>query len=189
MIILGNTVISDDLLEVKFCCDLPRCNGACCIEGDAGAPLLDEEIPLISKNIDAIKPFMELEAISTLNESGVFAEDSEGRKVTPLIRGGECVFVTWRNGIASCAIEIAHQAGAVEIQKPVSCHLYPVRLRDYDDFTAVNVHRWHICADAYHKGKTEGVALHRFLKDALIRRFGKAWYRELDAAYLKANPE
>lgn len=188
MIIIGNTVISDDLLQTRFCCDLLQCNGACCIEGDTGAPLLTEETVFIRAHIEAIKPFMEEAGIAAVKESGVVAADNEGREVTPLIHGGECVFVTWQNGIASCAIELAHQAGAIKLQKPVSCHLYPVRLREYDDFTAVNVHRWHICADAYHKGKNEGIPLHHFLKKALIRRFGKNWYEELDAEFKKISP-
>jgi hypothetical protein len=183
MIIIDNTVISDDLLEVLFCCDLPQCNGACCIEGDAGAPLTTDEIKIIGNSLELIKPYMESKGKEVVDSDGVFTTDTEGKQVTPLINGGECAFVLWEKGIACCAIEKAHFAGMIEFQKPISCHLYPVRLLEYDDFTAVNVHRWHICADAFQKGKKEGIPLHRFLKTALVRRFGIEWFNDLEKEY------
>jgi hypothetical protein len=181
MIAIKNTLITDDIGSVKFCCDLPKCLGACCVEGDAGAPLDEDEISQIDDYIDEIKPYMLPEGIEVVENLGVFDYDMEGHLVTPLFNDRECVFVYFENGITRCAIETAHAEGKIPFRKPLSCHLYPVRLTPYKDFEAVNYHTWHICKPALEKGKAEGLPLYVFLKEALIRKYGKDWYDELVA--------
>lgn len=179
MIKVKNTLLSDDIVEVKFCCDLPKCLGSCCVEGDAGAPIDEEEISLLDDYIEEIKPFMLPEGIEVVENLGVFDYDIEGALVTPLFNDRECVFVYFENGISRCAIEKAHSEGAIPFGKPVSCHLYPIRITSYKDFDALNYHSWYICKPALEKGKSEGLPLYVFLKDALIRKYGREWYNEL----------
>ncbi|MCK9611684.1 MAG: DUF3109 family protein [Bacteroidales bacterium] len=179
MLIVGNTLVSDEIAQCYFCCNLQVCNGKCCVEGDAGAPLEEEEIQLIAKNLHEIKKFMTPDAISEVIKTGVFVTDPEGKKVTPLLSGRECVFVCYDKDIAFCAIEKAYSEKKITFQKPVSCHLYPVRVTDYDDFLAVNYHNWHVCKSAICKGKENKILLYKYLKAALIKKFGKEWYDEL----------
>lgn len=181
MIIIDNTIVSQDFLDAKFICDLPRCKGECCVAGDAGAPLEENEIGDIEDNLDAIKPYMRPEGIAVVEESGVFDYDENGQFVTPLINDSECAFVVFHeNGTAFCAIEKAYRAGKCSFHKPVSCHLYPVRLVEKNGFVHVNYHQWSICVPAKRKGQKEGLPLHKFLKEPLIRRFGAQWYNQLE---------
>ncbi|MBP6977061.1 MAG: DUF3109 family protein [Bacteroidales bacterium] len=179
MIHIENTLISDDLAGLRFACDLSCCRGACCVEGDAGAPLEMEEISLLEDYVDQVKPFMTEQGIRTINEQGVFDYDTRGNFVTPLVNGKECAFVYFEDQVARCSIEKAFENKQVSFRKPVSCHLYPVRITTYSLYDAVNYHRWHICDNALAKGKTEGIYLYQFLKDALIRKYGAEWYEEL----------
>lgn len=180
MIALDNTLISDDLGKVSFVCDLAACKGACCIEGDAGAPLDESEIAELEDALDYVKPFMRPQGIKVVQELGVFDFDEHGHYVTPLVNGGECAFVVFDDkGIAGCAIEKAWEAGKSKFRKPVSCHLYPVRISRYNDFDAVNYHKWHICKPALQYGTKHSVPLYIFLKDSLIRKYGEKWYADL----------
>jgi hypothetical protein len=179
MIVIDNTTISDDLSLVRFVCNLKKCKGACCVEGDAGAPLLEEEISALEDAIDAVKPFMTEKGCEVIDSLGVFDYDAAGDFVTPLVNGRECAFAIFDEGIAGCAIEKAHEAGKTDFRKPVSCHLYPVRITAYETFDAVNYHEWPICRPALVNGNRLGVPLYKFLKDSLIRRYGETWYREL----------
>ena len=179
MIIIDDKTISDDLRDVQFVCNLKKCKGACCVEGDAGAPLLEEEIGQLEDNLEAVKPYMTEKGLQVVEETGVFEDDMAGDYVTPLVDGGECAFVNFTDGIAWCAIEKAWEEGKSEFRKPVSCHLYPVRITSYEKYDAVNFHNWHICKPALVHGKRLGVPLYKFLKDSLIRRYGETWYREL----------
>lgn len=180
MIRIGDTLISDDLNDVRFCCNLDACKGACCVDGDAGAPLEEEEIGLIEDNMDGIRPFMTERGRAVVDEWGVFDADMEGIYVTPLVAGRECAFVAFdENGVALCAIEQAWNAGKSRFRKPISCHLYPVRISKYSRFSAVNYHKWHICQPAIIHGSSLELPLYRFLQDALTRKFGDAWYLEL----------
>lgn len=176
MISVGNTLISDDLKEVCFCCDMAKCKGACCVEGDAGAPLEEEEISLLDDYLDAIEPFMTRAGIDEIERSGVFDYDAEGKYVTPLIEGMECAYIFFDNGIARCAIEEAFQQKKIPFPKPLSCHLYPARISRMGKEDAVNYHRWYICDQALVKGHREKLPLYLFLQDALIRKFGRVWY-------------
>jgi hypothetical protein len=179
MISLGQALISDDLKEVFFCCDLPKCKGACCVEGDGGAPLEDEEVSLLEDHVENIRPFMVPAGIKVVEASGVFDYDAEGHYVTPLVGGRECVFVFLEDGIARCAIEKAYVEKKIPFPKPVSCHLYPVRITTSALNDAVNYHKWSICRKALEKGHREKLPLYVFLRDALIRKYGRNWYNRL----------
>ncbi|MCX6249207.1 MAG: DUF3109 family protein [Bacteroidetes bacterium] len=179
MILNGNTIISDDIRDVSFCCDLDKCKGACCIEGDAGAPLEEEEISLLEDHIDDIKPFMRREGIAEVENLGVFDYDAEGKFVTPLVQGRECAYVYFDNGIARCAIEKAYSEKKITFQKPVSCHLYPIRINKIGENDAVNYHKWPICKNALENGSKQKIALYQFAGDSLIRKYGRNWYNKL----------
>lgn len=182
MIQIGNTLVSFDIFEKKFCCDLARCKGACCIEGDAGAPLDREEPELIEANYEGIRPFMRPEGVEAVREQGFAVIDSDGDLGTPLIEGRDCAYAIEENGICWCAIEKAWSQGKSAFRKPVSCHLYPIRVSDFGEFRALNYHKWEICRGACEKGEREGIPVYRFLREALIDRYGEEWYRQLEYA-------
>ena len=161
MIIVGNTIVSDDIADQRFCCDLATCKGACCIDGDSGAPLREEEVAILEALLPEVEPYMTLEGIAAVREQGVAVRDNDGDLGTPLIDGSACAYITYG---------ITHN-----FPKPVSCHLYPIRVEDYGEFTAVNYHQWDIC----HCAKGHGAPLYITLKEPLIRRFGTEWYDEL----------
>ena len=179
MICLDKTILSDDLRDVFFCCDLPKCKGACCVEGDAGAPLEEEEISLLEDYIGVIKPFMVEEGIREVAQTGVFDYDALGNFVTPLIKGKECVFVYFENEVARCAIEKAFQEKVIPFPKPVSCHLYPIRVTEIASGEALNYHKWSICKKALENGRQLKLPLYQFLEEALIRKYGRSWYNKL----------
>ncbi len=180
MIIIGNTSVSDDLYLVRFCCNLERCQGACCVAGDAGAPLEEEEISILEDELENIKPFMTERGIETVVKQGVFDYDIHGKFVTPLVNDGECAFANFKDGIAFCSIEKAYFEGKTKFRKPVSCHLYPVRITKYETFDAVNYEKWNICKPALKLGNKEGIPLYKFLKEALVRKYGEDWYKQLE---------
>lgn len=179
MIIIDDTVISDDLESIHFVCNLKKCKGACCVAGDAGAPLREEEIGFLEDGLDQIKFFMTDAGISVVEANGVFDYDVAGEFVTPLVNDRECAFANFTDGVAWCAIEKAFEEGLIKFRKPVSCHLYPVRITKYATYDAVNYHPWEICRPALVHGKRLGVPLYIFLKESLIRRYGKTWYNKL----------
>jgi hypothetical protein len=182
MIIVGNTLVSEDLFDQQFVCDLNACKGACCIEGESGAPLEQDELLFIEENLEAVKPFMRSEGIDALEKNGPYVVDDDGDFVTSLVGNhGECVFVTFdEKGIAKCALEQAYNTGKTSWKKPISCHLYPVRLAKLTDYVAVNYHKWQVCEPACACGQSLKVPVYRFLREPLIRRFGEAWYAELE---------
>ena len=180
MIILDHTIISDDIRDTWFCCDLEQCKGACCVEGDAGAPLEEEEISLIEDYLEFILPCMLPEGRHVVESFGIFDYDAEGNYVTPLVNGRECVFVYHTNGIARCAIEKSFLENKIPFPKPISCHLYPIRLKRLaKGDEALNYHKWPICKKALEKGYKEKLQLYRFLDQALIRKYGRSWYNRL----------
>lgn len=191
MLIVDDCIISDNLADVKFCCDLATCKGACCVEGDSGAPLEKEEIPVLEKIYPIVKPYMTAEGIDVVERVGVSTVDVDGMPCTPLVNNRECAYAVVENGITFCAIEKAWregksvaspsflESGFADFPKPVSCHLYPVRIEDFGEFKAVNYHEWDICRCAVCKGRVEGEPLYRYLETPLLRRFGKKWYDEL----------
>lgn len=185
MIAIDETLVSDELLERKFVCDLAACKGACCVEGESGAPLELEEISILEDDLEKIKPFLRPEGLKAIGKHGVFTLDTDGDFVTTLVGGAECAFATFDdNGIAKCGIEQAHNAGATAFKKPISCQLYPARLTVLKDYIGVNFHEWPICAPACDCGEKLQVPVYVFLKEALIRRFGIEWYEKLCAVDL-----
>lgn len=185
MLAIGNTLISEEIFSEHFVCDLAACKGACCVQGESGAPLEPEEAMLIEENIESLRPFMQQPGLAEIERKGLFETDDDGDLVTPLVgRHGACVYAVFDEaGIAKCGIENAHSAGASPMRKPISCHLYPIRLRKLNEGFGVNYHRWSTCAAACECGKKLRVPVYRFLKEALIRKFGAQWYSELELAY------
>ncbi len=193
MLQIKDTLVSLDLIERFFVCDLDRCLGECCIEGDAGAPLLPEEEKAITDNLDRILPLLSPRAREVVESQGPAYIDPEGDLVTSILDGRDCVFTTYApGGKCLCALEKAYREGKLPQLKPISCHLYPVRLKEYDRFTAVNCHKWKICRYADVAGRAAGVRAFQFLREPLIRRFGSEWYEELEltaSEWLKAHPD
>ncbi|HEX7412195.1 MAG TPA: DUF3109 family protein [Bacteroidales bacterium] len=179
MLSVENNLVSDDLSLVKFVCDLKKCHGACCVEGDAGAPLAEEEISILEDCLDEVKPYMNEAGLAEVERIGVFDYDANGAYVTPLVNDKECAFVVFENETAICAIEKAYNAGRIKFQKPVSCHLYPVRIRKSRNDEVVNYHEWHVCRFALIHGRRLDVPLYIFLKEPLIRKYGRKWYINL----------
>ncbi|MEN8138832.1 MAG: DUF3109 family protein [Bacteroidota bacterium] len=181
MIQIGKTLVSEDIIEKQFVCNIEKCKGDCCIQGDAGAPLIKEEIKILEEIFDKVKPFIRPEGIKAIEDHGTWTKDEFGELVTPLIDGKECAYTVFdKNGIAKCGIEDAYNAGEISWRKPSSCHLYPIRITDYSEFSAVNYHKWDICSDACELGRELKVPVYKFLKDPLINKFGKNWYMELE---------
>ena len=177
---LGKTIVSEEIIENDFLCNLSACKGACCIDGEAGAPLDEEELKILMDIYPKVKPFLSKEGINALEEQGLFTT-LDGEYETPLIDGKDCAYVTYdEKGIAQCGIEETYNQGEIDWKKPVSCHLYPVRVQDYSEFSAVNYHKWDICDDACALGKELQVPIYKFVKEALIRKFGEDWYNELE---------
>lgn len=181
MLAIGHTLVSEDILEKHFVCDLGACKGGCCVKGDAGAPLLKEEVDILNDILPEVLPYMDESGRTTVAEKGVSELDRDGDVGTTLIADGRCAFATIdRWGMVKCSIEQAHAEGRIGWKKPVSCHLYPIRVKKYDGFEAVNYDRWDICRAALVCGEKHRVPLFRFVKDALVRRFGQAWFDELE---------
>ena len=183
MIKIDDTLVSEELFEKRFVCDLSACKGACCVEGESGAPIAPEEISVMEEIFHDVKPYMRPEGIARVEETGVFTIDEDGEYVTPLVNDRECAFVTFdERGVAKCSIEMAYRDGKTDFPKPVSCHLYPIRLTELKDFTAVNYHHWPICDPARTCGSNLNVKVFRFLRDSIKRKFGDAYYEKLEAA-------
>ncbi|GAB4404072.1 MAG: DUF3109 family protein [Bacteroidia bacterium] len=187
-------LVSTEVVEEMFACDLARCKGACCVEGDLGAPLEAAELPVLEAIYPQVKPFLRREGIRAIEQQGTSVRDFTGGHSTPLVEGRECAYVLFdERGTAMCGIEKAHEAGAVDFRKPISCHLYPIRtlpLRGGNE--ALNYERWDICAAACVRGASSGIRVYAFLKEALIRRYGAAFYEQLDTlaqAYLRETGE
>ena len=185
-------IVSTQLFDRKFVCDLSACKGACCIEGDAGAPLTLEEVSILEDNLEEIKPYMREEGLRAVESTGVFYMDQDNEPVTTLVNEAECAFVYFdEQGITKCSVEQAHREGKIDFKKTISCHLYPIRTKEYTDFTALNYDDWKICAPACACGDKLDVPVYKFLKEPLIRAFGKHFFTEMDfvAEELKKRKE
>lgn len=178
---IDNKIVHRDILSKNFACDLKKCKGACCIEGDSGAPLEEDEAEKIKEILPKIIDMLNDDAKKIIQEQGPVIIDIEGDLTTNIIgKGGACVFVTYNDeGIALCSIEQAWQNGLTDFRKPLSCHLYPIRIKKYNNFEAVNFHEWEICKDAIINGTINNIKVYEFLKEALIRKYGEKWYDEL----------
>jgi len=178
---VGKTIITEDLFEKEFVCNLKACKGICCVEGDSGAPLLEEEKAVLDRIYDTVKPYLTADGIAAIDKQGKYVIDKEGELTTPLINGKECAYVTQNeDGTYLCGIEKAYLDKKISWQKPISCHLYPVRVKDFVEFQAVNYNQWNICNSACELGKLLQVPLYKFLKEPLIRKFGADWYSEIE---------
>ena len=187
MIIVKNSIVSDDVADQCFGCRLECCKGGCCVDGDSGAPLLEEEVPVLEDVLSEVLPAMTAAGREAVERQGVAVRDKDGDLGTPLIDGGACAFIAYApDGTALCAIEKVYREqqtrnvsegklSELHFPKPVSCHLYPIRVEDFGEFTAVNYHQWDICRPA----KGHGEPLYRTLREPLVRRFGQEWYDEL----------
>ena len=183
MIQIGEKIISRELFENHFICHLEKCEGNCCVFGDSGAPLEDAEAESLADELDKILPYMRAEGLRGVGDQGAWVIDKDGDKVTPLIGREECAYVVFEDSIARCAIEQAYDDGAISFRKPISCHLYPIRVGKLKQGIALNYHQWSICEPARILGKREGVPGFRFLKDPLIRVYGEEFYKELEIVY------
>ena len=183
MLQIQNVVVSFDLLKEKFLCDLGACHGACCIEGDAGAPLELDEVAQIEDVLPHIWDTLAPRAREVIERQGVAYNDPEGELVTSIVDGKDCVFTCYdEKGCCYCAIEKACHTGKTDFMKPVSCHLYPIRVKDFGAFKGVNYNRWDVCKAAVLLGEKENLPVYKFLKEPLIRKFGEEWYEELEIA-------
>lgn len=193
MLQIQHTLVSLDLIDKYFVCDLDACLGACCIEGDAGAPLTDAESDRIAGVLPEVAGDLAPRALEAVREEGVSYTDPDGDLVTQIVDGRDCVFTCYApGGKCLCALEKAFREGRIPDVKPISCRLYPVRLKEYDGFTAVNMHHWKICRPAETLGRRLGIRAYEFLKGPLTARFGKQWYDELELTareYLRQHPD
>jgi hypothetical protein len=183
MIQIGDKIISRDLFEKHFICHLEKCEGNCCVFGDAGAPLEDEEAEALSMDLEKIIPYIRAEGKRAVRVQGAWVIDRDGEKVTPLIGREECAYVVFEDKIARCAIEQAFEEGAIAFRKPASCHLYPIRVGKLKQGVALNYHQWSVCEPGRILGEKQGMPVFRFLKDAIIRVYGKEFYGELEMVY------
>lgn len=178
---LGKTLVSENIIDKEFVCNIASCKGACCIDGDAGAPLEQQETTILENIYPKIKPFLRKEGIDAIEQQGTWITGDFGELETPLINGADCAYVIFdEKNTALCAIEEAYNQGVIDWKKPVSCHLYPVRIKEYSEFSAVNYDKWDICDDACSLGKELQVPVYKFVKQALVRKFGQNWYDELE---------
>lgn len=180
---LGDTLVSSEIFSAQFVCNLDKCKGACCVEGDRGAPLDKEELEKINHNIEGIRPFMTAQGLSLLDSEGFHEGEEIDDIATTCLPTGECVFAYRENGILGCAIEKAYKQGRSDFYKPISCHLYPIRLGRIGKLESINYHKWEICHAGCSLGEELKVPVFKFLKDSLTRKYGEAWYSELEALY------
>lgn len=180
MIKVGEVLVSDDIKSVEFVCHLEKCKGACCVEGDLGAPLENDELQVM-KDIQAeVDPYLTEEGRAAIKEQGPYVFDDDGDYSTPTIKGRECAYAHYdKGGVLKCGIEQAYLDGKIGFRKPISCHLYPIRITKKREFEAVNYHKWSICSAACSYGKSLKVPLYKFLKDPLVRKYGESWYNDL----------
>ena len=178
---IGKTIVSEDLFDKEFVCNLSACKGQCCVDGDAGAPLELAETKIMQEIYPKVKPFLRQVGIDAIEAQGTFIINDYGEFETPLIDDADCAYVIFDDkGTALCALEEAYNQGATDWKKPVSCHLYPIRVKEYSEFSAINYERWDICDPACLLGKELQVPIYKFVKEALIRKFGEDWYLELE---------
>lgn len=189
MMQVGEVLVSDDIRTVEFVCHLEKCKGACCVEGELGAPLEEDELPVMHEIQSAVAPYLTDDGKKAIAEQGPYILDEDGDYSTPTIGGRECAYAHYdEKGVLKCGIEQAYLDGKVAFRKPISCHLYPIRITKKKDFEAVNYHKWSICSDACQLGKSLQVPLYKFLKDPLIRKYGEGWYAELQRQIEQESP-
>ncbi len=182
MIQIDDKVLSLDLLKKYFCCDLAKCHGACCVQGQSGAPLTQDEVLILEDILKKVTPFLKPEGIKSIKEQGVAVIDGDGDLTTPLIDGKECAYCINEKGINLCAIEKAWLNKKVDFRKPISCHLYPIRVKDFSTFAGLNYDQWDVCEPARKLGLKENIPVYKCLKDAIIRAYGTDFYLQIEEA-------
>lgn len=186
MIIINSILVDQEILTEKFVCDLQKCKGACCVEGDAGAPLEIDELSIIDDIQEKVKPYITKEGAKELDKNGGYVLDEEDRKFkTNLINKGPCVYINYENGISYCGIEKAWKEGVIDFRKPISCHLYPIRVSNDSTLESIRYDRWSVCKAACSLGKKLQVPVYQFLKEPIIRKYGEVFYAALDWEYKK----
>ena len=183
MIRINDKIISTEILLKKFSCDVAKCKGKCCLYGDAGAPLEDGELKELEKSYPVLKKYLPSENISVLENNGLYYKDKDNEWVTMLIDGKQCAYSIINNGIFHCAIERAFFDKKITFQKPLSCHMYPVKIEKHTGFQALNYDRWKICKPAIVKGEEENIPVFRFLKDSIVRFGGEKLFNEMEEIY------
>lgn len=179
---LDDVLLSPDIITEFFCCDYDKCKGICCVEGDAGAPVLMDEIAELEDCLDCVWHDLSAQAQAVIDQQGVAYSDRDGDMVTSIVNGKDCVFTCYDGESCLCALERAYREGKTRFCKPISCSLYPIREKQFSNgFIGLNYHRWDVCSDAVRKGRAENVRVYEFLKEPLTRRFGKEWYADLFA--------
>ena len=189
---IGDTLISEEVVSEWFSCDYEVCRGKCCIVGDSGAPLGEDELESLERNYPVYSDLMQSKGRAAVSRLGFFDIDRDGDLVTPLCEGSEeCAYCFFEGaGNCLCAMERRWFEGRCDFRKPISCQLYPIRItRMPGGGEALNLHRWDICRDAFEKGKREGTRVYQFLKDPLVRKYGQEWWDMLDAAARMINEE
>ncbi len=190
MIQIDDKIISLDVLKAEFCCNIAKCKGQCCVEGDSGAPLEEEEVSILEEIYSKVKSYLTQEGRNTIETQGTSLIDDDGDTVTPLIDNKACAFVNYNEkGDAYCGIEKAWQEKKISFRKPISCHLYPIRIKKYKDFEAVNYDQWNICQPAKINGSRKGLPLFKFLEEAITRKYGEGFFKAMleSYEYLKKN--
>lgn len=185
MFVVDHILISDDVAEARFACNLGACHGACCVQGDSGAPLEEREIENIEAALETVRNRMRAEALKVVEERGAWTRGKDGSLSTTCVGDAECVFVRYDGAVAKCLIQEAHERGETDFPKPISCHLYPIRVTDLGDFEALNVENMPMCRSAVRKGARDGTFLSDYLEWPLTRRYGADWYERFDEACSK----
>ncbi len=190
MIEIEDKILSRDLFEKKFVCDLNACKGACCVEGSSGAPLTEEEIHILEDIYDEVKPYLPQKGIKAIEKQGHWVIDADGDYTTPLVgEEKECAYTIFENGMALCGIEKAYKEGKIAFKKPISCHLYPIRITQYKKFEALNYDVWHLCKPACACGEKLQVPVYKFLKEAITRKYGEEFYSMVEAAAVELKKD
>ena len=183
MIEIDGKIVSDDILRSCFACDISQCKGMCCVEGNAGAPLEMDEIDILEEEFPKYKPYLTPEGLAAVDQQGFMVVDADGDYTTPLVNDAECAYSYTENGVTLCAIEKAWLKGECTFRKPISCHLYPIRLMNFSNGTVgLNYHRWSVCRSACQNGQRLDIPVYKAVKEAIIRRFGEDFYAALEAA-------
>ncbi|MFH0865604.1 MAG: DUF3109 family protein [Bacteroidota bacterium] len=183
MIVIDNTLVSDNVVERKFSCDLEKCKGACCVEGDAGAPLEEKELQILEDLYPFYKNYLTPAGVKAIKKHGFFVVDEDKEYLTPMVKKAKyCAYVYFESDVAKCAIERAFNAGNIKFRKPISCHLYPIRIKALREVDAVNYHEWHICRQGCEFGEKINMPVIRFLEEPLKKKYGEEWYEALMAA-------
>lgn len=182
MIQIDDKILSLDIFEQYFCCDLAKCLGSCCVHGQSGAPLDQEEVIILEDILAKVAPYMKPQGVESVKKLGVAVTDSDGDIVTTLIDGKECAYCIVENGVNLCAIEKAWLDKKISFRKPISCHLYPIRVKKYPTFTGLNYDKWEICEPARKMGIDKRIPIYQYLKEPITRAFGADFYEQVEEA-------